>query len=342
MERRNRGLSRRNFLGALLGRAGPIIALSTVAACDVREFARSRGGKLRLSFATGPAGGVYYVYGAAIAQLIARHVPNVEATAEVTSASADNLKLIARARVDLAVVLGPTLDEAYRGVGTFASVGRVPVRALATLYVNLMHVVTLAGSGIATIRDLRGRVVSLGSPGSGTEGIAVEMLQAAGIDPVHGIRRHGLAPAAAADALKDGKLDAFFWSSGAPQAAVLDVATSSRHRMRLVPNSEVVGALQRRHGRALFFAADIPSGAYPGIPRPVPVVAAANVLVADAALNDDLVYDIVRAIFDFGAELRAVHPAARELSLATAVAPVPAPFHPGAIRLYKERGVWPA
>jgi TRAP transporter TAXI family solute receptor len=112
--------------------------------------------------------------------------------------------------------------------------------------------------------------------------------------------------------------------------------------MRLVPNSEVVGALQRRHGRALFFAADIPSGAYPGIPRPVPVVAAANVLVADAALNDDLVYDIVRAIFDFGAELRAVHPAARELSLATAVAPVPAPFHPGAIRLYKERGVWPA
>jgi TRAP transporter TAXI family solute receptor len=168
------------------------------------------------------------------------------------------------------------------------------------------------------------------------------MLQAAGIDPVHGIRRHGLAPAAAADAIKDGKLDAFFWSSGAPQAAVLDVATSSRNRMRLVPNSEVVAVLQRRHGRALFFAADIPGGAYPGLPSPVPVVAAANVLVADAAMSDALAYDIVRAIFDFGAELQAIHPAARELSLTTAVAPVPAPFHPGAIRLYRERGVWPA
>ena len=342
MARHNGGLSRRGFLGALLGGAGPIIALSTGAACDVREFARSRGGKLRLSFATGPAGGVYYVYGAAIAQLIARHVPNVEATAEVTSASADNLKLIARARADLALVLGPTLDEAYRGVGTFATVGRVPVRALATLYVNFMHIVTLAGSRIATVADLRGRVVSLGPPGSGTEGIAVEMLQAAGIDPVHGIRRHGLAPAAAADALKDGKLDAFFWGSGAPQAAVLDVATSARHRLRLVPNAEVVAALQRRHGPTLFFAADIPGGSYPGIPNPIPVVGAANVLVADAALNDDLVYDIVRAIFEFGAELREIHPAARELSLTTAVAPVPAPFHTGAIRLYKERGVWPA
>lgn len=332
--------SRRDFLCTLLGRAGAAVLLPAAAACDVREFARAHGGKLRLSFATGPTGGVYYVYGAAIAQLIARHVPNVEATAEVTSASADNLKLIARGRADLAVVLGPTLDEAYRGVGTFATVGRVPVRTLATLYVNLMHVVTLAGSGIVSLADLRGRVVSLGPPGSGTEGIAVEMLAASGVDPVHGIRRHGLAPAPAADALKDGKLDAFFWSSGAPQAAILDVATSSRNRMRLVPNDEVVPALQRRHGTALFFAADIPAGAYPGVPRAVPVVAAANVLVADAAMSHALVYDIVRALFDFSGELRAVHPAARELTLSTAVAAAPAPFHPGAIQLYRERGAW--
>lgn len=334
-------LPRRGFVRALLTRAASVIVVPGAVACDVREFARARGGKLRLSFATGPAGGVYYVYGAAIAQLIARHVPNVEATAEVTSASADNLKLIARGRADLAVVLGPTLDEAYRGVGTFASVGRVPVRTLANLYVNLMHVVTLAGSGIASMSDLRDRTVSVGPPGSGTEGIAVEMLAASGIDPVRGIRRHGLAPAPAADALKDGKLDAFFWSSGAPQAAILDVATSTRHRMRLVPNAELVPALQQRHGAALFFAANIPAGAYPGIPNGVPVVAAANVLVADAALSDALVYDMVRALFDFGAELRAVHPAARELSLVTAPAPAGAPFHPGAIRFYSERGVWP-
>ena len=330
---------RREFLRALLARAGAVLLLPA-AACDVREFARKHGGKLRLSFATGPVGGVYYVYGAAIAGLIARHVPNVEATAEVTSASADNLKLIARGRADLALVLGPTLDEAYRGVGTFAAVGRVPVRVLATLYVNLMHVVTLAGSGIVSLRQLRGRVVSLGPPGSGTEGIAIEMLQAAGVDPVHGIRRHGLAPAAAADALKDGKLDAFFWSSGAPQAAVLDVATGSRHRMRLVANAEVVPALQRRHGPALFFAATIPGGVYPGVREAVPAVGAANVLVADAAMSEALAYDIVRALFDHRGELQAIHPAAKELSLATAVSPAPAPFHPGAVRVYAERGVW--
>jgi TRAP transporter TAXI family solute receptor len=332
--------SRRDFLRALLAHAASALILPITAACDVREFARRHGGKLRLSFATGPVGGVYYVYGAAIARLIARHVPNVEATAEVTSASADNLKLIARGRADLALVLGPTLDEAYRGVGTFGVVGRVPVRVLATLYVNLMHLVTLAGSGIASLGDLRGRVVSVGPPGSGTEGIAVEMLESAGLDPVHGIRRHGLAPAAAADALKDGKLDAFFWSSGAPQATVLDLATSSRQRMRLVPNAEVLPALQRRHGPTLFFAADIPAGVYPGVPNPIATVGAANVLAVDAALNESLAYEILRALFDHGTELQAIHPAARELSLATAVAPAPAPFHPGAIRLYAERGVW--
>jgi TRAP transporter TAXI family solute receptor len=333
--------SRRGFLRAIFGRAGSLLILPVVTgACDVREFARRHGGKLRLSFATGPVGGVYYVYGAAIARLIARHVPNVEATAEVTSASADNLKLIARGRADLALVLGPTLDEAYRGIGTFRSVGRVPVRVLATLYVNLMHVVTFAGSGIGSLVDVRGRVVSVGPPGSGTEGIATEMLRAVGIDPVHGIRRHGLGPAAAADALKDGKLDAFFWSSGVPQAAVLDVATSARRRVHLVPNAEVVPVLQR-HGRALFFTADIPGGVYPGVRDAVPTVGAANVLVVDAAMSESLAYDILRALFDHGAELQAIHPAAKELSLATALAPAPAPFHPGAVRLYAERGVWP-
>jgi TRAP transporter TAXI family solute receptor len=216
----------------------------------------------------------------------------------------------------------------------------VPVRVLATLYVNLMHVVTLAGSGIRSLADLRGRVVSVGPPGSGTEGIAAEMLEAAGIDPVHGIRRHGLAPAAAADALKDGKLDAFFWSSGAPQGAVLDVATSARHQLHLVPNAEVLPVLQQKHGRTLFFAADIPAGVYPGVRDAVMTVGAANILVADAAMSESLVYDILRALFDHGAELQAIHPAAKELSLAAAVAAAPAPFHPGAARLYGERGAW--
>jgi TRAP transporter TAXI family solute receptor len=332
--------SRRAFIRAALTRVGVAVVAPAIAACDVREFARKHGGKLRLSFATGPVGGVYYVYGAAIARLIARHLPNVEATAEVTSASADNLKLIARGRADLALVLGPTLDEAYRGTGTFAAIGRVPARVLATLYVNLMHLVTFDGSGIRSLADLRGRVVSLGPPGSGTEGIAVAMLQAVGIDPVTGIRRHGLAPAAAADALKDGKLDAFFWSSGAPQSAVLDVATTPGRRLRLIPNAEAVPALQAKHGRALFFAADIPAAAYPTLRDAVPTVAAANLLVADAAISDSLAYDILRTTFDHREELLAVHPAARELSLVTAAAAAPAPFHPGAARLYRERGVW--
>src|SRR3712207_9575402 len=100
--------------------------------------------------------------------------------------------------------------------------------------------------------------------------------------------------------------------------------------MRLVPNAEVLPQLQRRHGRALFFHAEIPAGVYPGVREPVPTVGAANVLVADAAMSESLAYDILRALFDHGGELLAVHPAAKELSLATASAAAAAPFHPGA------------
>ncbi|HET8646680.1 MAG TPA: TAXI family TRAP transporter solute-binding subunit, partial [Vicinamibacteria bacterium] len=224
--------ARRAFLGAALRRA-LLLAAAPLPACDVREFARRHGGKLRLSIATGPVGGTYYTYGAALAAAIGRGVPNVEATAEVTGASVDNLKLIATGRADLGLALAPALLDGYEGRGAFARVGRVPVRALVALNIHRMHLVTLEGLGIAALADLRGRVVSLAQPGSGSEDVALRMLRAAGIDPDRDLRRQNLGPTAAVDALKDGKLDAFFWISGAGVPAFVDLAVATR-RMRLV------------------------------------------------------------------------------------------------------------
>jgi len=331
---------RRRFLLAALRRASALLLAPGLAACDVREYARRHGGKLRLSIATGPVGGTFYVYGAALARTIGRHVPNVEATAEVTSASVDNLKLMATGRADLAFTLAPALRDGVEGRRAFASVGRVPARALAALNIHRMHLVTLEGLGIATLDDLRGRVVSVGWPGSGSEDVALRLLESAGIDPARDIRRQGLGPTVAADALKDGKLDAFFWISGSGVPAFVDLALATGHRMRLLDLSRTLGPLQQAYGPQIFRPALIPSRFYPGVERDVPTVGTPNVLVADAAMSERLAYEITRALFGDQAELAAIVPDAKELSLELGPTASPVPYHPGAIRYYREQGAW--
>jgi TRAP transporter TAXI family solute receptor len=289
-----------------------------------------------LSIATGGTGGVYYPYGGGLAKLLTEHLPGVRATAEVTSASVDNLKLIRDGRADIAFVLTDTLADAVAGRGPFA--GRpVPAATLAVLYSNYTHVATLAPSGIESIPDLRGRVVSTGSPGSGTEVIALRVLRAAGLDPERDVTRQGLGASESAEALKDGKIAAFFWSGGLPTAALQDLSHTPGVSLRLLPTADLLPALQRDYG-PLYFRLEIPAAAYPGVQVPVPVVGVANALVVNQSMAEGLAYDITRLIFDRRQDLEAIHPEARNLSLKTAPTGSPAPLHPGAARLYRERG----
>jgi TRAP transporter TAXI family solute receptor len=333
--------TRRRFLEALLDRSAVLMALAC-AGCDVREFARRHGGKLRLSIATGPIGGSYYAYGAALSSVIGRHVPNVEITVEVTSASVDNLQLLATGRADLGFTLAPTLLDAFRGVGAFARLGPVPVRALATVSLQRMHLVTLDGLGVHSLEDLRGRVVSLGQPGAGSEDVALRVLRAVGIDPDRDIERQGLGLGAAADAVKDGKLDAFFWTGGAGLPTLVDLAITSGHRMRLIDLAATVEPLQHTYGTALFRPALIASRYYPGVEHDVPTVGTPNMLVADAALSEVFVYDVTRALFGEAQALAKFLPDARELSLELGPTGSPVPYHPGAVRYYREQGAWPS
>src|SRR5436190_17183494 len=222
-----------------LAGAGAIVVGS-----NPREFARAHGAVVRLSIATGNTGGVYYPYGGALAKVIGESL-RVQATAEVTAATVDNLKLIQQRKVDIAFALADTLDAALRGAGPFQRTGAVRARALAVLYPNYTHVATIAGTRIERLADLRGRVVSTGSPGSGTEVIALRTLRAAGLDPDRDLRRQALSVNASVDALKDGKIDAFFWSGGLPTASILDLSSSIGITAKLLPNDGVVAALQR-------------------------------------------------------------------------------------------------
>ena len=291
-----------------------------------------------LSIATGGTGGVYYPYGGGVAKVLNENLPDVRVTAEVTAASVDNLKLIRDGRADIAFTLADTLADGVAGRGPFE--GRaVPAASLAVLYSNFTQLVTLASSGIDSVAGLRGKVISTGSPGSGTEVIAFRILRAAGLDPDRDVTRQGLGASESADALKDGKVQAFFWSGGLPTAAVQDLSHSPGIKVRLLPSAELLPAMNRDYGD-LYFRLDIPPNVYPGVNAAVGVVGVANVLVVNRSMPDDLAYDITRLIFEKQEELAAIHPEARNLTLSSAIKGSPAEFHPGAVRFYRERGVW--
>lgn len=330
---------RRDFVRALMAAPGAAAAI-TLAACDVREFAYRHGARRRLSLAAGNTGGVYYVYGGAIARVVSAHLPRVEMTAEVTGGSVDNLTFLARGTADLGFALADAIADAVAHRGAFARAPATPARALATLYAQPVHLVTFADAGIARLADLRGRRVSIGQPGAGSEVVATRILRAAGIDPDRGVRRERLGFAASADALKDGKLDAAFVSAGVPNAAVLDLAHVRGRALRLVPTAEVLPALQREFGRAAYRLVRIPRTAYPGLREDVDAVGHDTILVADARLDDDVAYGITRVLFEHKSELVAVHAAGRALTLSSAVSPAAVPFHPGAVAYFREVGAW--
>jgi hypothetical protein len=169
--------------------------------------------------------------------------------------------------------------------------------------------------------------------------VAFRLLEAAGLNRSSDLRTQALGVAQSADALKDGKLDAFFWLGGLPTAAVLDLAHAPGMEIHLVSTEDLLPRLTQVHGASLYYRERIPQSAY-GLGEDVPVVAVANLLVASEAMPEPLAYDITRVLFDKQAVLAGIHPQARDLSLAGAVTGSPIPFHPGAIRYYRERGVW--
>jgi TRAP transporter TAXI family solute receptor len=186
---------------------------------------------------------------------------------------------------------------------------------------------------------LKGKVVSLGPAGAGSAVLGARILAAAGLDPARDIRPNNLSVAQAVDAMKDGKVDAFFWNGGIPTAAVLDLMHSPGVTAKILPLDGVLPALSKAHGDAVYFVATIPKAIY-DLPADVPVVAVSNLLVVSETMPEALAHDITKVLFDEQPTLASIHPQARELALETATKGATVPFHPGAIRFYRERGAW--
>ena len=267
----------------------------------------------QLTIATGGTGGVYFPLGGGLADLISENIPGYSATAEETNASVDNMNLISSGDSDIAFVLGDTAADAVKGSGDFDT--PIDACALAVLYANSTQLVASADSGITSVDDLKGKRVSLGSPGSGTEVIGLRILEAAGIDPDTDIQRGQLGVAETVDALKDGTIDAGFWSGGLPTGALVDYATTGS--MVLVPTSEYASAMQDKYG-PYYIDSEIPAGTYEGQDEAVGVIDVPNVLVVNKSMDEGLQQQLTALLFEHKDDLVAVHPAASELDKETA------------------------
>jgi len=313
------------------------IFLLPVAALFLSAAAEAQTKGVRLSIATGGTGGVYYPLGGGMANVISRYLPNVEVTAEVTSGSVDNCKLIQTGKADLAIIMADIGYDALKGIGRFKAPGAIPLRTLAVVYSNYMHFVAVEGSGIKSVSHLKGRRVSTGSPGSGTEVKTMRVLESYGIDGEKDIKRDRLGVAESAGALKDRKIDAFTWDGGLPTAAVLDLAATPGIKIKILDNADHLDKLTQKYG-PVYFKLPIPKAIYPGMEAEVQVVCVANLLISHEKMDAGLAYNIVKTLLEHQPELVAVHKEAMNLTLATAAVGSSIPFHPGAIKFFQESG----
>jgi len=294
--------------------------------------------KINLSIGTGGTGGVYYPLGGGLANLLSKYVAGMQATAEVTGGSVDNLKLIGTGKPYIGFTMADAGQDAYRGQDKFKG-GKVALSTLAVLYPNRMHVVTVEGTGINSIKDFKGKRVSTGSPGSATEVMAFRVIEAAGLDKDKDMTRERLGVAESVNAIKDKKLDAFFWVGGLPTAAVTDLAATPNTKIKMIDHAEMVPVMNKKYGN-LYVADVIPRATYPGMAQDNKQATVWNILLAHEKMSNDVAYSIVRTIFEKRDELIAVHQEASNIKLENQKAAAsPIPFHPGAVKYLTERGV---
>ena len=252
-----------------------------------------------LSIATGGTGGVYYPMGGGLASVLTKKVPGMSATAEVTGGSVDNLKLIGSGKPYIAFSMADAAKDAQDGLDKFAG-RKVDVKTLLVLYPNRMHVVTVESTGIKSMKDLKGKRVSTGSP------------------------------------IKDRKIDAFFWVGGLPTAAVTDLANTPGTKIVMIDHAGAVDAMNKKYGN-LYFKDTIPKATYSGMAADNTNASVSNILVVNGKMSDDEAYKITKAVFDNMQELIRTHGEYGSVKLANQkAASTPLPFHPGALKYFKE------
>ena len=288
----------------------------------------------KLAFGTGGIGGNYYAYGSAYAQLIEADNEKTAVDVKTTAGSAANLRLIRQGFLDIAVVQGDMLTDAYEGNGDFAEMPCRNVRALAGLYTEECQLIVRADSDIYTVSDLFGKSVSVGEEDSGVVKNAELIMELNGITN-GSVKKVNLSFSDSAAALENGTIDAFFVTAGLPTTAVTELAKETA--IRLVSLDEKT--IARMTGEnSDYTACTIPANTYAGQTEDVRTVGVKAILVASGRVSDETAEQLVRILFDHSSELH-YSTSASEFSAEFASSGISTPFHSGIKRFYEEQGI---
>jgi TRAP transporter TAXI family solute receptor len=306
-------------------------AAAGLAACSGADEEKPRYHDGRLYIGTGNTTGVYYLIGGAFADLVTRNVSGFEARAEPTNASVENIRRIATADMQMGFTQADAAADAVAGRAAFD--GRPQqVTALARLYENIMQAVVRVDQKIATVADLKGKRVSTGSPGSGTEAFARRILGAAGLDADKDVTRTALSLGQTTNGMKDGSLDAMFFCGGLPTPGIADLIASAPGKYTFLPLDELLDPLNEKFSGS-YSKILMPIAAY-STPGDTPTLAVSNLLLAAPDMPADLAFQLTRLLFDHQNDLAAAHPEAKNIKRETARRTGSVPLHEGAKRYY--------
>ncbi|MBT6341446.1 MAG: TAXI family TRAP transporter solute-binding subunit [Desulfobacula sp.] len=287
-----------------------------------------------ISIGTGGTGGVYYPYGGGVAEIWSKNVKGVRAVAEVTGASVENVKLAHKGETVIGEVMADSVIAGYEGLSKFKG-KKHDILSMAIMYPNVLQVVTLKKSGITNIEQVKGRNISTGSPGSGTNFMTEAVFKALGI-PLDSYKDSRLSFTESANALRDGTIEVGIWCVGPPTSSIMDLSTT--HDISIVPFTPEQAEKIVAYNKA-YTSVDLFAGAYRGIDNAVPTIGVMNVIIAQKSLETDLVYNLVKALYEHNDYLVKIHPLAAFTTPENAVKYAPIPLHPGTIKYLKEMNI---
>jgi len=287
-----------------------------------------------ISIGTGGTGGIYYPYGGGVAEIWSKHVKGVKAVAEVTGASVENVKLAHKGETVVGEVMGDVAEAGFNGTGKFKG-KKHDIKTLAIMYPNLLQVVTLKKTGITNIEQVKGKRISTGSPGSGTNFMAEAVFKALGI-PLDSYKDSRLSFTESANALRDGTIEVGIWSVGPGTSSILDLATTH--------DIHIIAFTPEQTGKVLDFnknysGVELTGGLYRGVDKSVPTIGVWNVMICQASLDTDMAYNLVKTLYKHNDYLKKIHPSAAYTTPENAVKYSPIPLHPGTVKYLKEKGV---